>query len=124
MQGIGQLKHVTVWLVLLGFLCGVMGPSVSFAKVYRDIDTEGDPGDGDELVRDGAGGGSDGGLVPPSEPSSIEKSLFHIQLIPVSSNGNIVFKVVIGCGEFPTSNCGRPDELIFKSNTPGFETMV
>ena len=64
MKCIGQLKFVTVWLVLLGFLCAMMAPSVSYAKVDREIDTEGDPGDG--LQDEGGSGSSSAPLESPA----------------------------------------------------------
>ena len=103
MQGIGQLKHVTVWLVLLGFLCGVMGPSVSFAKVYRDIDTEGDPGDGDG--KEGAAGSgiyTDGVLDQSPLFNDIGQDLneFAVVLVPRFVKGKLVFRVEYVSMEF------------------------
>ena len=93
MNRIGQLKHVTVWLVLLGFLCGMMGPSDSFAKVDRKIDTEGDPGDGAD--REGGSGGSNDFLLesivwPDFDFEEIEITL---RLVQIDLNGTVVFEI-------------------------------
>jgi hypothetical protein len=93
MNRIGQFKHVTVWLVLLGFLCGMMGPSVSYAKVYREIDTEGDPGDGNEFVG-GSGSGDSGEFPPPSTIVSVRDEIFFVTLVPLFiNNGKIEFRI-------------------------------
>ncbi len=92
MNRIGQLKHVTVWLVLLGFLCGMMGPSVSFAKVYLEIDTEGDPGDGNEFVG-GSGSGDSGEVPPPSSIVSARDKIFFVTLVPIVIDGKIEFRI-------------------------------
>jgi hypothetical protein len=80
MNRIGQLKHVTVWLVLLGFLCGMMGPSVSFAKIYREIETEGDPLDGLDSPEGSSGSSGDSGGVPPESSAP-----FKVIFIPFSN---------------------------------------
>jgi len=58
-----NLKNLTGWLLLLGFVCTLMVPSLASASVKRRNGNEGDPGDGNEST---GGSGSGGGVLPPN----------------------------------------------------------
>lgn len=67
MRRFGHVNSVTVWLVLLGFLCGMLVPGVSLARMNRQIETEGDPGDGF-----GFSGGNSGPVYSVTEGKSAD----------------------------------------------------
>ena len=107
MKCFGQLKTATVWLVLLGFLCGMMVPSVVMGKVFRDIDMEGDPGDGNES----SSGGGDGliissessdaaGVSSPSSEFRLDYQVVFVRFVPVMHNGIVVFYLDFSSSEF------------------------
>lgn len=74
-------RIVTVWLVLLAFLCGMIVPSLALANQDMTIDTEGDPTDGF-----GAAGGGGGSLIDDGDQSSVN---------PDGSLGILVFVDIV-----------------------------
>ena len=105
-------RIITVWLVLLAFLCAMIVPSMALAKKDMTIATEGDPGDG----MDFSGGGGSGVIIGDnnqdiSEPGSNQKFSTEYSLqnsnesyfdwveyqlfVPYFVNGQIVFFINI-----------------------------
>ncbi len=95
MRVLKQMRTVTVWLVLLGFLCGMTVPSVVIAKEYRRVDTEGDPLDGDGIEGEGSSGsglGDDGDSRPQAD-FGVGGIHFVVRLVPALVNGMVVFYI-------------------------------
>ena len=80
-----RIRFSALWLMLIAVVCLVVVPVGAEAKVHRDIEMEGDPGDG----HDNAGGGGTGDVGDGLEPVggqellNKERSLFEVSIFPV-----------------------------------------
>jgi hypothetical protein len=77
-QNSSYSRILAVWLVLFAFLCGMVVPSVTLAKVDMVIATEGDPTDGLGAAGgggDGLGGDGDGQSVGPASEAMVLVSI-------------------------------------------------
>ena len=99
-----QSRIITVWLVLLAFLCCMMVPSIALAKKDMVIATEGDPTDG----LDNTGGGGSGSLDPGDggepqiSPNILDFGInfelvptCHFYFLPVWENGHLIIVLVL-----------------------------